>query len=103
MARRSERTPRSKVKAALRQLWLRSRERAAVCKAESYTCEECNKKQSRAKGKEVAIEVHHVDGIDWDFLVDEVFRVLLVHPDKLQVLCKDCHKKITEEHRCKNR
>jgi predicted HNH restriction endonuclease len=95
MSKRKTSTPRSKVRAALRQLWLRSRERAAACQAESYTCEECNIKQSKAKGKEVAIEVHHIDGIDWDFLIDEVFRVLLVNPDRLQVLCKDCHSKIT--------
>jgi predicted HNH restriction endonuclease len=95
MSKRKPSTPRSKVRAALRQLWLRSRERAAACKAESYTCEECNIKQSKAKGKEVSIEVHHRDGIDWDFLIDEVFRVLLVNPDRLQVLCKDCHSKIT--------
>ena len=82
----------------MRQLWLRSRERAAALKAEHYTCEECNKKQSKAKGKEVSIEVHHRDiQIEWDYLIDEVFRVLLVHPDNLQVLCPDCHKKIHEE------
>jgi hypothetical protein len=69
MSKRKPSTPRSKVRAALRQLWLRSRERAAACKAESYTCEECN-------------------------VIDEVFRVLLVHPDRLQVLCKACHEKI---------
>jgi hypothetical protein len=95
MSKRKPSTPRSKVRAALRQLWLRSRERAAACKAESYTCEECNVKQSKAKGKEVAIEVHHRDmKVEWDYLIDEVFRVLLVHPDRLQVLCKACHEKI---------
>jgi len=94
MAKKSFRTPRSRVRAALRQLWLRSRERATALKAESYTCEECNAKQSKAKGKEVAIEVHHTEGVDCDYLLDEVFRVLLVHPDKLQVLCKDCHKRL---------
>jgi len=97
--RKKPTTPRSRVKAALRRLWLTSRERAAVIKAESNTCEECNRKGSVAKGREVPIEVHHLSGIDWDFLIDEVFRVLLVHPDKLKVLCKECHKKITEAER----
>lgn len=95
MSKRKPSTPRSRVRQALRQLWLRSRERASALKAESYTCEECNRKQSTAKGKECKMEVHHKNGIDWDFLIDEVFRVLLVHPDNLTVLCKDCHKKIT--------
>lgn len=97
MPKKSERTPRSRVRAALRQLWLRSRERAMALKLEHYTCEECNAKQSKAKGKRVDIEVHHKSGhVDWDFLIDEVFRVLLVHPDNLEVLCKSCHRKIHE-------
>jgi 5-methylcytosine-specific restriction endonuclease McrA len=85
-------TPRSKVKAALRLLWLRSRERAAAIKRDGYTCQCCGKKQSRAKGKEVYVEVHHLSGIKWDYLLNEVFRVLLVDPERLQTLCKDCHK-----------
>jgi len=95
--KRSDRTPRSRVRQSLRQLWLRSRERASALKAESYTCEECNRKQSTAKGKEIKMEVHHNNGVEWDFLIDEVFRVLLVHPDNLTVLCKECHKKITRD------
>jgi Predicted restriction endonuclease len=92
MGKKQPNTPRSRVRAALRQLWLRSRERAAALKAESYTCEMCNKKQSKAKGKRVDIEVHHLDGgVDWEYLIDEVYRVLLVNPDRLQVLCKQCH------------
>jgi len=91
MGKRLPSTPRSRVRAALRQLWLRSRERAAALKAESYTCEMCNVKQSRAKGKRVDIEVHHRDGVDWDYLINEVYRVLLVNPDRLTVLCKGCH------------
>jgi 5-methylcytosine-specific restriction endonuclease McrA len=91
MAKRQPNTPRSRIRAALRQLWLRSRERAAALKAESYTCEECNRKQSKAKGKRVDIEVHHLDGVEWDHLINEVYRVLLVNPDRLQVLCKECH------------
>ena len=97
MGKRSERTPRSKVRQALRQLWLRSRERAAVLKAESYTCQECNKKQSKAKGHEQAIEVHHVAGVEWEALIDEVYKVLLVHPDQLAVLCPECHKAVHKE------
>jgi predicted HNH restriction endonuclease len=89
-------TPRSKVRAALRQLWLRSRERLAALKREGYCCEECGKKQSRAKGKELYVEVHHLDGIEWEKMIDYVYRHLLVDPLKLEVMCKSCHDK---EHR----
>jgi predicted HNH restriction endonuclease len=91
MGKRLPSTPRSRVRAALRRLWLRSRERAAALQAEGYTCEECNRKQSKAKGKRVDIEVHHLDGVDWEYLINEVYRVLLVNPDRLTVLCKRCH------------
>ena len=84
-------TPRSRVRDALRKTWLRSRERAAAVKREGGCCERCGAKQSRAKGREVAIEVHHRDGIDWDALVDMVFARLLVDPSRLEVLCRECH------------
>ena len=91
-------TPRSRVKSAIRQLWLRSRERAAAIKREHNTCEHCGVKGSVAKGREVKIEVHHRDGIlEWDKVIDYVFRHVLVSPDNLEVLCRECHKKITEE------
>lgn len=85
-------TPRSKVRRALRQLWLRSRERAQALKNANYSCKLCKKKQSRAKGKEFKVEVHHIEGIDWDGVIDIIFNRILVHPNKLQVLCKKCHK-----------
>ena len=44
-----------------------------------------------AKGREVAVEVHHLDGVDWEELIDLVYERLLVSPGKLQVLCKSCH------------
>ena len=93
MGKRKPGTPRSSVRVALRRLWLRSRERAAACKRESYTCQICGTKQSKAKGKEVAIEVHHINGVLWEEIIDMIYEQLLVHPDKLAVLCKDCHKK----------
>lgn len=101
MSRKKPQTPRSRVRASLRQLWLRSRERAAAIKAESNTCEECNRKGSVAKGREIKIEVHHRDGSGLDEIVDKVYEKLLCNPDRLQVLCKDCHKKITaQEGKC---
>jgi predicted HNH restriction endonuclease len=93
--KKKQQTPRSKVKDALRRLWLRSRERATALKKTSYCCERCGVKQSKAKGKEVSIEVHHIDKIDWEGVVDLIFERLLHHPDKLMPLCKKCH---GEEH-----
>lgn len=91
MGKRLPNTPRSKVRAALRQLWLRSRERAACLKRDGYICQVCNKKQSKSKGKEIAVVVHHLDGIDWDELIDLVYERLLVNPDRLETLCDKCH------------
>jgi 5-methylcytosine-specific restriction endonuclease McrA len=97
MGKRSEGTPRSKVRQALRQLFLRSRERASAIKRDKYTCQACGVKQSKAKGKEVAVECHHVRPIDWNALLDYVYASgLLCHPDGMQTLCKECHKKETE-------
>lgn len=97
MGKRLQSTPRSKVKAAIRQLWLRSRERAKACKLQNYTCQKCGKKQSKAIGKEVKIEVHHKYGIDWDGVVDLIIDRVLQHPVNLEVLCVDCHKKETKK------
>lgn len=94
MGKKLANTPRSKIKAAIRQLWLRSRERAAALKREGYCCQHCDVKQSKAKGKEQKIEVHHLDGIDiWADVVDLIAEKILCHPDSLMVLCPECHKK----------
>jgi 5-methylcytosine-specific restriction endonuclease McrA len=86
-------TPRSRVKNALRKLWLQSRERATALKREAYTCERCGIKQSTAKGREVKVQVHHRVGIDWEGLVDTIIERVLQTPDDLEVLCKTCHDK----------
>lgn len=92
MAKKSLNTPRSQVRSALRRLWLRSRERATALRREKYCCEKCGKKQSRAKGREIYVEVHHAEGImDWDKMIDYVYRHLLCDPKGLEVLCKECH------------
>ncbi len=85
----------------MRQLWLRSRERQAAIKRDRYTCVDCGAKQSRAKGREVFIEVDHLNGIEWENMIDYVFRHLLVSPDDLETVCKTfgCHEKRTEERR----
>ena len=97
MGKRLLTTPRSKVRAALRQLSLRSRERAAAMKAAHYCCEICGVKKSVARGREIAVEAHHRDGVDWDDLINIVFERLLVPPEKWQCLCEKCHQRITDE------
>lgn len=91
MPKKQETTPKSRVRSSLRMLFLRSRERAAVLKREKNTCQKCGAKASSAKGREVKVEVHHRDGIDWTVIVERVFSEILVHPDKMVCLCKDCH------------
>ena len=90
-------TPRSKVRAALRQLWLRSRERAAALKRDLYTCQCCGRKQSKAAGKEFAVQVHHKNGIDnWNQIIDSIFEHILCNPEHLETLCVECHEKKKE-------
>jgi 5-methylcytosine-specific restriction endonuclease McrA len=89
-------TPRSQVRSALRKLWLGSRERAAALKRDGYTCQECGQKQSRAKGREFAVEVDHLQGIEWEQMIDYIYRHLLVKPVFLETVCKDDHAKRTE-------
>ena len=94
MGKRLPYTPNSRIRAALRKLFLRSRERAAALKRDKYTCHKCGKKQSRAKGREVYVEVHHKEGIlNWDLLFEAVRKYLLCNPELLETLCVDCHEK----------
>jgi len=87
-------TPRSKVRSALRMLWMRSRERAAALKRDQYRCQCCGGKQSKAKGKEFRVEVHHKAGIaNWEELIDSVYRHLLCDPKDLITMCVECHEK----------
>jgi 5-methylcytosine-specific restriction endonuclease McrA len=90
-------TPNSQIRSALRQLWLRSRERAAAIKRDHNTCTTCGKKGSVAKGREVKIEVHHIgETINWERILEYVRRHLLVDPKFLECLCKECHAEETK-------
>jgi len=64
-------------------------------KEAKYTCNKCGVKQSRAKGKEVYVEVHHKSGIDWDGIFDDI-RTRLLNQSDMEVICKECH---LEEHK----
>ena len=100
MGKKGESTPRSRVRQALRKLWLQSRERATALKRDNYTCSCCNRKQSKAKGKEFSVEVHHLDGVtNWEELIDAVYKCLLTSPDKLETICKSCHGEIHEKNK----
>ena len=88
-------TPRSRIKNALRQVWLRSRERAAALKAAGHSCERCGVKASVARGREVKLQVHHRDGICWDGIVDAIIAAMLPDPSRLEAVCEGCHH---EEH-----
>ena len=96
MGKKLPHTPTSQIKAALRQLWLRSRERAAAIKRDGYTCQTCGAKQSRAKGREVYVEIHHLLGIKWKEIIEYIRKEILIDPEGLTTLCKECHKK--EDH-----
>jgi 5-methylcytosine-specific restriction endonuclease McrA len=86
-------TPRSRVRSALRRLWLTSRERAAALKRDKYTCQRCGVKQSKRVGQEQLVEVHHIQGILWENLIDDIYTKLLVGPEGLETLCPECHSK----------
>ncbi len=83
-------TPRSRIRATIRQLWLRSRERAKALKDSEYKCTCCGVKQSMAKGRVVKLEVHHRPKIDWSGLIDLIVERILEVPQF--PLCKECHK-----------
>jgi 5-methylcytosine-specific restriction endonuclease McrA len=91
-SRRLPTTPRSKVRAALRQVWLRSRERQAALKRDGYACVRCGKKQSKARGRELKVNVHHRVPINWERLLQLVYDSgLMCGPEGLETLCVECH------------
>jgi 5-methylcytosine-specific restriction endonuclease McrA len=92
MGKRMPGTPRGKVRNALRQVWLRSRERLSALKRDHYTCQRCGKKQSVAKGREQKVEVHHKEGIgNWERVIDMIFAEILCDPANLETVCPECH------------
>jgi len=94
MGKKLPHTPSSRIHNALRQVWLRSRERAAAIKLHDNTCLICRKKGSQAKGREVKIEVHHRNGIDWAGVVQLIRDRILQQPEDYDILCQRCHDKV---------
>ena len=66
----------------------------------AYACEVCGKK-GRAKdtknGPKCVLHAHHIDGINWDGLVDLYRRRVLCPPDRLKIVCTDCHKEMHDD------
>jgi len=90
-------TPKSIIVHALRLLWLHSRERRAALKRDHYTCQDCKRKQSTAKGKEFKVQVDHLDElINWARIEEYIRRHLLVSHERLETVCKPCHEARTE-------
>lgn len=87
--RRKPNTPRSRIRNALRQVFLRSRERYAAIVREGHCCQRCHRRESSAKGRELKIQVHHNPPIDWDGIIDLIADRLLNVP--MEVLCEECH------------
>ena len=92
-------TPNSRIRQTLRILWMRSRERAAALKNTNYCCAYCGVKQSTAKGREVKLDVHHLDGIDWGDIIAQIRERLLQTPDRLAPACESCHDRIEADKR----
>ena len=91
-------TPASRIMNWVRRGWTQSREKHKILKDANYTCR-CGKKQSRAKGKEVYVEVHHLNKINREKIVKVIREEMLDVPQI--VLCKSCHKAETEKERAK--
>lgn len=90
-----QRTTRSRIKGMLRQMFLRSNERNNCLKRDKYTCKQCNRKQTKKKGQELKVEVHHIKGINvWDDIINLIYDELLCSVDKLETLCVECHLKL---------
>lgn len=84
-------TPSSHIRHALRQLTQRGREKNLALKAAGRCCSKCGVKHSRAKGREVTVECHHLRRPNWERLIRVVREELLDGP--WLVLCEECHDK----------
>ena len=79
MGKRLEYTPNSKIRQALRQLWLRSRERASALKRDKYTCQICG-------DKGIMLHADHIK--PWAYYPE--LRLVI---ENGRTLCVPCHVK----------
>lgn len=89
------RTPQSRIKGELRRLFLKSVERNEAIKRDKYACCVCHRKQSTKKEQELKVQVHHLEPINWNSLIESITNTLLCDSSMLQTLCVDCHHDIT--------
>ena len=91
--KQQRRTPDGALRSWLRRgVWMKSFEKSYALRRESYCCEHCGVKNSRAKGKKVRVIVHHNKMINWDKIFKVLRAELLVSPNQLTCLCDECHK-----------
>ena len=83
-------TPKSRIVSVLRRLWMFSRERNERLKIDKRTCWTC-------KGKEHP-EVHHIDPVKMDRIIKVIREELLVGPEKLMTVCRECHRREHKNH-----
>lgn len=88
-------TPKSRIQNWIRRGWTQSRERAKVLKEAKYTCCQCHRKKSTAKGEGLKVEVHHKVMINWDKIVAFIRKEVLDKPQ--ECLCVDCHRVETKK------
>ena len=85
-------TPNSQLTNMIRRCWLFSRERRERLRLDDSTCWTCKRKASKAKRREVSVEVHHITPVRMSLIIEVIRRELLVGPEKLATYCKECHK-----------
>ena len=91
-------TPNTQIRSCLRVLWMRSRERNEALKNTDMCCSVCGDRNSRAKGREIYIEVHHLKHVtNWARIFSVIREELLCDPSELTPMCKPCHKEWHEK------
>lgn len=91
-------TPSSKIVHAVRAMSMRSREFAEARKNTANSCCICGRKQSKAKGREVAIHIHHgTHRPIWERVVRAIRQEVLQTPGILWPICRECHENIHKQ------
>lgn len=94
-SRRLPYTPSSQIRNMLNKLFLHSREHQAAQKRDKNTCQDCGRKKSMAKGREVKVQVHHLrEKARYFKSIEKLIRKSwLCNEDYLVTLCPECHDK----------